>query len=736
MKVTQQKFDKIGTRMANAGKTMSLAMTAPLAAFGVAAGKAAIDAEEMESAFAVTFGKSAGSVRQWAEETGDAMGRSTQELMEMSMNFQDILKKQMDAGAASELSKDLTVLTQDLASFKNLSNDVAKQKIFSGLIGESEPLRAVGVTLSAAKVEAKALEMGLEKVNGQFTESAKIQARAAVIQEELADASGDVIRTQDSTANRIRAAQAAWEELSVTIGQKLIPAITPLIEKVADALNWFSSLNPQVQRFAVLGAGIAAALGPVLYVVGNLTSAFGILLPLLIKLGPAFAVVRTAALALMTSPPILAFAAVVLGIYLAWKNWDKIKPYIDAVGKAVSDFWNGKVKPALDAVGSAIMGTIRFFLNLRQNATQAIIQMGAAIFAKLQDIAGRMLAIGRDIIAGLVNGIKRNASLVWQALKDVVMSGIKNVKSFLGIQSPSRVFMEIGGFVTEGFAIGIERTKRANEAMLGMVTEAFDTAEGVVKERMGRLQSLISELFPEIGAAKEYRQFQDDLANSGLSQAEQDRIRQRYARQQTGADLIDPYAISGAVGPMSVDIEKAMARVEATMGGIGGKVQVQTVRIAESFKDMADKALGALRGLADGIKKGDFFSILEGAIGLFTQLGSMGVFGKGIQTNLNKTPAYANGTNFHPGGLALVGERGPELVSMARGSSVLNAQATKGALGGGRMQVAVTVENGNLRAFVRNESGQLIAQSAPGIMAGGAQMAGNDLTWQQSRRLG
>lgn len=48
-----------------------------------------------------------------------------------------------------------------------------------------------------------------------------------------------------------------------------------------------------------------------------------------------------------------------------------------------------------------------------------------------------------------------------------------------------------------------------------------------------------------------------------------------------------------------------------------------------------------------------------------------------------KTPAYASGTSYHPGGTALVGERGPELVNLPRGSSVQNASATRSILRGG-----------------------------------------------------
>lgn len=43
-------------------------------------------------------------------------------------------------------------------------------------------------------------------------------------------------------------------------------------------------------------------------------------------------------------------------------------------------------------------------------------------------------------------------------------------------------------------------------------------------------------------------------------------------------------------------------------------------------------------------------------------------------------PKYASGTNFHPGGLAMVGERGPELVNLPRGSKVNTANETKQAM--------------------------------------------------------
>jgi phage-related protein len=63
--------------------------------------------------------------------------------------------------------------------------------------------------------------------------------------------------------------------------------------------------------------------------------------------------------------------------------------------------------------------------------------------------------IGKDIINGLIHGIKSMAGAVWKEVK-AIGSGVTGViKNVLGIHSPSRVMMELGGYVTDGLAIGM-----------------------------------------------------------------------------------------------------------------------------------------------------------------------------------------------------------------------------------------------------------------------------------------
>lgn len=68
-------------------------------------------------------------------------------------------------------------------------------------------------------------------------------------------------------------------------------------------------------------------------------------------------------------------------------------------------------------------------------------------------------SLGRNIISGIVNGIKNAGAAIWNALKGKLGEAWANAKSFLGIGSPSRVFaQEVGAWIPPGIAMGIDET--------------------------------------------------------------------------------------------------------------------------------------------------------------------------------------------------------------------------------------------------------------------------------------
>ena len=322
----QRSMNKTAQALQDLGARMTLGITAPLVAFGGFAVNAASDAEELQSAFNETFGALSKQMTDWAQVTGDAMGRSTQEIQQAANTFGIFFNQAAPTKqAAAELSKEFSILAQDLSSFFNVDPTEALQKLRSGLSGESEPLRDFGVFLSEAAVQAKAFEMGIAKAGAKLTEQQKIMARAAVIMEMTATAQGDVARTADGTANRVRAAKAAFEELQVTIGEKLIPAVRPLIEGLTSMLNAFTAMPDGVQTAILVLAGVTAAIGPLLFLAGKMTTG-------MIALGGAFAttgfaaagatpgvvLLRGALMGLVTvgGPILLALTAVAGAVYL------------------------------------------------------------------------------------------------------------------------------------------------------------------------------------------------------------------------------------------------------------------------------------------------------------------------------------------------------------------------------------------------------------------------------------
>lgn len=268
-----------------------LAITLPVAGFSANAIRLASDAQEMQSAFEFSFGEMSASVEAWAETTAREMGRSTTELKDGALQYQRIFSDTFDPSKAADMSTAFAELTQDVASFYNLTEESARTSIFSGLVGETEPLRRLGIVMSAASVEAKALEMGLAETKAELTEQAKMTARAQLIMEGFQTASGDVVRTSDSFANSTRALQASLADLSRSLGEALLPAVTSMVQELTGLSDMFLGLPPGVQATIAVVAGLAAAVGPLLI-------AFGALLKVMPLIGAALAKLRLAFIAL------------------------------------------------------------------------------------------------------------------------------------------------------------------------------------------------------------------------------------------------------------------------------------------------------------------------------------------------------------------------------------------------------------------------------------------------------
>ena len=108
-------------------------------------------------------------------------------------------------------------------------------------------------------------------------------------------------------------------------------------------------------------------------------------------------------------------------------------------GKELLDGFVNGVKAKWPAVKEAVKGAV-------DGAVNAVKSLGS-----------RLVQAGRDLIQGFVNGIKEKALSVENAAREVASNAVNSVTNFLGINSPSRVFKEIGRFTAEGMAVGLDK---------------------------------------------------------------------------------------------------------------------------------------------------------------------------------------------------------------------------------------------------------------------------------------
>lgn len=236
--------------------------------------KRAIDVTESRNLFAVSMGTMAEDAERWAKSLRNSLGLNAEAVKEQVGTWNNMLTNMgLGADKAYDMSKGLTVLTNDMASFFNLDPEEAFQKLQAGISGEVEPLKRLGVVVNETTTKAYAYKSGIAAVGEQLTEQQKILARYGVIMESTKNAQGDLARTIESPANQLRIMAARWDEAKVAIGEFMLGtnALPSTIVKVNEVLgdmatilvkvkdDWHG-LNQQVTTFAASSPKVSSAI--------------------------------------------------------------------------------------------------------------------------------------------------------------------------------------------------------------------------------------------------------------------------------------------------------------------------------------------------------------------------------------------------------------------------------------------------------------------------------------------
>jgi phage-related protein len=510
-------ISSVGDKIADTGKTMTLGLTLPIVAGAGLAIKAASDLGETINKVTVAFGESSAEVMDFGKTTLKSIGVAKATALDAAALFGDMATSMgLNTKEAAKMSISLVKLAGDLASFKNISFEQAQIALAGIFTGETESLKRLGIVMTEVNLEQFALTQGITKNIREMTQAEKVNLRYAYVMSVTKNAQGDFARTSQSTANQIRYTQERVKELSAEFGEKLLPITGQLLEQLNKLLDVFSKLSPAQQDMAIKGAGLLAALGPMLFIVGKLVSGFGSLVSVVGMLAPVLA-----------NPIFLAIVAVLTAIgasvYIIYRNWQLFKPIWEGVVLGFRQFWDliqpirefivnqfvaawNDIKNAVDRLRQAlapyqaelkilaqlwfvafivpfvtivtvvgfVIGAIGVLLALIARLVGWLVQLGVSITQAMMTFVNWANHTRNTVIAAIINIMLYIASLI---------NAIRNIPG--GIAT---VFRALGGFL---YNVGVDAIRGLLQGMINMAGSVYNKAREIANNITNTLKNAL-----------------------------------------------------------------------------------------------------------------------------------------------------------------------------------------------------------------------------------------------------
>lgn len=258
-------LDRVGSRMLIFGAQAAAGgAVASAGLFQVAKGAAAL--EDAVQASNVIFGKDlSSSIDRFARNAADKLGMSRKEATETLTSFATFGRGAgLQGQGLLDFSESLSKIAVDLGSLKGVSTQEVVGAISSGLAGEIEPLRRLGIQITDVQKRAEAVRLGIRKANdtAPLTAQQNTLATASLIKTSPLGqaASGDFERTLDSLPNKLKVAQANIENLKASVGVGIVPVFASLADKAAAVARGFEAL-PEPLRNTIGSLGAIGAIG-------------------------------------------------------------------------------------------------------------------------------------------------------------------------------------------------------------------------------------------------------------------------------------------------------------------------------------------------------------------------------------------------------------------------------------------------------------------------------------------
>lgn len=315
-------------------------------------------------------------------------GRVEDHLSSFSTNTQDLFEKWKTGGASQ--ADVIKSMIKDLGEMENEQEALTLASDIWSALGEDNAM-AVITSLNKANDAYKNTSGSINEANEQMYSGTGAKAEQA-----------------------LKRIETAFQ----TMGDKILPILAPIIEKIAELATKFSNLDPTIQTIIVVIGGIVTALAPVIITIGKVISAVGQIVPLLSKIAPIFGVIKTAVSGLFTliaANPVIAIIMAIIGVIVLL--WTKCEWFRDLV----KGLWEGikaGFEVAIEWISGALSSIGEFFVNLWEGIK--------VVFAPVIDYYKMIFSTAWEAIKAIWNNVTGYFKAIWETIKGV-FSVVKDV---------------------------------------------------------------------------------------------------------------------------------------------------------------------------------------------------------------------------------------------------------------------------------------------------------------------